>query len=72
MNFIYLNHGMVGTSKCKKIIAVKAATYAGAKPWPLWYQRIAFNHFILIFRGYMYIMNQFNDQFSVSLQGCQK
>ena len=27
---------------------------------------------IFIFCGYMYIMNQFNDQFSVSLQGCQK
>ena len=59
MNFMYLNHGMVGTSKCKKIIAVKAATYTDAKPWPLWYQRIAFNHFIFIFRGYMYIMKQF-------------
>ena len=32
MNFIYLNHGMVGTSNCKKIIAVKAATYTDAKP----------------------------------------
>ena len=32
MNFIYLNHGMVGTSKYKKIISVKAATYADAKP----------------------------------------
>ena len=79
MNFIYLNHMYIWTMEwwgqinaLEKIIAVEDATYAVVKPWPLRYQRIAFNHFIFIFRGYMYIMNQFNDQFPVSLQGCWK
>ena len=29
---IYLNHGMVATNKCKKIVAFKDATYAVVKP----------------------------------------
>ena len=34
-----------------------------------WASLLVFN---FIFPGYMYIMNQFNDQFPISLQGCRK
>ena len=70
----YLNHGMVGTRQqvsARRSSQLKLQLMQMLNP-DLCDTRASLLIFNFIFPGYMYIMNQFNKQFPVSLQGCQK